>query len=84
MSNSQRIQLNAGFEDLNLQLQEVKTLLQAVINQHGEIYLLGDQLSGIARLLGYIQDKSEAIQSQADDVCAWAEVTYRRSQEVAP
>lgn len=73
--------LNEEFENLNLQMQEVKTLLQAVQHQHEETYLLGDQLSGIARLLSYVQKDMETIQARVDDIDAWGQVNYKRLME---
>ncbi len=81
-TNSQRLDLNDEFENLGLQVQEVKTLLKAVIHQHDTVYLLGDQLAGIARLLDMTHTQLEVVQTKADELAAWAEVNYRRSMGV--
>lgn len=77
-----RGELSNNFDEVRLQVVEVKSLLEAIQYQHDNLPAT-DQLSGVCRLLHLLDADLGKLQARADDLEAWAHVSVKRAKEGA-
>lgn len=75
-----RGELSGNFDEVRIQVEEVKSLLEAIQMQHDNTSVT-DQLSGVRRLLTLLDSDLGKLQRQADELEAWALVSVQRAKE---
>ncbi len=75
-----RGELSTNFDEIRLQVEEIKSLLEAMQYQHDNLPA-ANQLSGVNRLLSLLDADLGKLQARADDLEAWAHVSVKRAKE---
>lgn len=80
LNTATRGELSGNFDEMCIQVEEVKSLLEAIQMQHDNTSVT-DQLSGVRRLLTLLDSDLGKLQRQADELEAWALVSVQRAKE---